>query len=261
MNKKKGIVIGVLALMVTMMVGYAIFSETITINGTATAKGDFNYEITTSKGIMEEINTDDITTINTMRRLKNTQSGTSKYPLYYDENGLKNSSITNTSNTITYGAELEYPGAIGYFTAKITNTGSIPITFDFWDEVEKETTITGDLLMNDKSRVNIDDIMKFVSGEIPENPYGLDGTDNSNIDFIKANFVKLESAFIPKSSHDVFVNELTTNKSAFPKIETGESIYLVFKVSWEDIDLKESIIGLDINGTSKIILPVKQYIN
>ncbi len=45
MNKQKGIIIGVLALMVTMMVGYAIFSETITINGTATAKGDFNIKM------------------------------------------------------------------------------------------------------------------------------------------------------------------------------------------------------------------------
>ncbi len=46
MNKQKGIVIGVLAFAVTMMVGYAIFSQNITINGTATAKGDFNISYT-----------------------------------------------------------------------------------------------------------------------------------------------------------------------------------------------------------------------
>ena len=43
-NKNK-ILIGCLALLLVMAVGYALFSETITINGTATAKGDFNMQI------------------------------------------------------------------------------------------------------------------------------------------------------------------------------------------------------------------------
>ncbi len=37
MNKKKGIIIGVLAVALVMVVGYALFSDTLTINGTATA--------------------------------------------------------------------------------------------------------------------------------------------------------------------------------------------------------------------------------
>ena len=47
MDKRKNkILIGCLALLLVMTVGYALFSETITINGTATAKGDFNIEYT-----------------------------------------------------------------------------------------------------------------------------------------------------------------------------------------------------------------------
>ncbi len=50
-NKQKGIIIGILALAVTMMVGYAIFSETIKINGTATAKGGFDITVTCAPGL------------------------------------------------------------------------------------------------------------------------------------------------------------------------------------------------------------------
>ena len=45
-EKKSKILIGCLALLLVMAVGYALFSETITINGTATAKGDFDISFT-----------------------------------------------------------------------------------------------------------------------------------------------------------------------------------------------------------------------
>ena len=42
MKKKNMIIIGVIALILAVSVGYAIFSDTLTINGSATAKGDFS---------------------------------------------------------------------------------------------------------------------------------------------------------------------------------------------------------------------------
>ena len=42
MNKKNKILVGCLALLLVLSVGYALFSDTITINGTATAKGSFD---------------------------------------------------------------------------------------------------------------------------------------------------------------------------------------------------------------------------
>ena len=42
MNNKNKILVGCLALLLVMTVGYALFSETITINGTATARGNFD---------------------------------------------------------------------------------------------------------------------------------------------------------------------------------------------------------------------------
>ncbi len=46
MNNKNKILIGCLALLLVLSVGYALFSETITINGTATAKGSFDITAT-----------------------------------------------------------------------------------------------------------------------------------------------------------------------------------------------------------------------
>ena len=48
MNKKNKILVGCLALLLVLSVGYALFSETIEINGTATAKGDFDITYTCS---------------------------------------------------------------------------------------------------------------------------------------------------------------------------------------------------------------------
>ncbi len=46
MNKKRGIIIGIFALIVTMVIGYAYFSENIEIKGTAKASGNFDLSYT-----------------------------------------------------------------------------------------------------------------------------------------------------------------------------------------------------------------------
>ena len=46
MKKKNMIIIGVIALILAVSVGYALFSDTLTINGTATAQGDFSFSVT-----------------------------------------------------------------------------------------------------------------------------------------------------------------------------------------------------------------------
>ena len=56
MNNNKKIIIGVLALLVVMTMGYALFSETVTIGGTAKADGTFDMEITEAS-VIEEVGT------------------------------------------------------------------------------------------------------------------------------------------------------------------------------------------------------------
>ena len=55
MSGKNKILIGCLALLLVLSVGYALFSETIVINGTATAKGGFELTTTCVKGLSNDI--------------------------------------------------------------------------------------------------------------------------------------------------------------------------------------------------------------
>ena len=266
MDKRKNkILVGCLSLLLVMAVGYALFSENITINGTATAKGDFAYEIATYKGVSEEINTDNLKTINVANRGKFGALGTDVYPSYSAISGVEDSFISNTKNNITFTTNFDYPEQTQYYTAKITNTGSIPITFDFWKENEEgeklnSTFLTGNLLMDDGGKVNVENVMKYVSGEIAENPYNVDGTTNGFLSIIRAQLTNYK-VLIPTTSHDEFV---LNYKTAYPKINTGESVYFIFSSylqSWECNDsMTSDVIGYDLTATTSITLPISQYI-
>ncbi len=131
MNKKRNIIIGSLALIITMMVGYAIFSDTITINGTATAKGDF--------GITAECEfvTED----------------------YAFEDGLAVEGSTGkgscnvSGKTVTTNSTYSKPTENNTYKVTLKNTGSIPAvlkTVDSSNNFDIEMKNTGDVFYIDK---------------------------------------------------------------------------------------------------------------
>lgn len=102
MKKQSIAIIGVIAFVLAVAVGYALFSETLTINGTATAKGDFDVEFTsvgtpTCSGFSGSC---EAATLGTISDDKNT--------------------LTITVN------KLQYPGAYVEIPVTVTNKGSIP---------------------------------------------------------------------------------------------------------------------------------------
>ncbi len=105
MNRNNKILVGVLAFVVAMTIGYAIFSDKITVIGTAKAKGDFSLITTCEKGLSQRIN-----------------SNSFDIP---SEGGYENDSCIVNDNEVSFHADLRYPGATRYFTIKITNTGTI----------------------------------------------------------------------------------------------------------------------------------------
>ena len=111
MNKKKGIIIGVLAVALVMVVGYALFSDTLTIGGTATAEGNFDMQIISAE-ITGEVGSTGATT-------------------------QVNSEDNNNSLTINI-PKLEYPGAYVDVTYKVKNAGSVPALYDSY-EITGET--------------------------------------------------------------------------------------------------------------------------
>ena len=102
MNKTRNkIFVGCLALLLVMVAGYALFSQNLTINGTAKAEGKFNIEFT-----------------------KATISG---------EKGSTGATATISDNgkilTITV-PKLEYPGAYVDVSYTVKNTGTIDAIFN-----------------------------------------------------------------------------------------------------------------------------------
>lgn len=102
MKKQNIAIIGVIAFVLAIAVGYALFSETITVTGTATAKGSFDVEFT-SVGTP-------------------TCSGYSK-----DCTAANLTEISADKNTLTVTVkDLQYPGAYVEIPVTVTNVGTIP---------------------------------------------------------------------------------------------------------------------------------------
>ncbi len=128
MNKNNKVLVGVLALIVAMTIGYALFSDNITITGTAKAKGDFSLKVTCSPGINSEIDAlaDDMKVFNWI-------SGDASYSdaasllAAYPENNYSNDTCVVEDNNVKFHVDLLQPGARRYFTVKVVNDGSIPI--------------------------------------------------------------------------------------------------------------------------------------
>lgn len=102
------IFVGCLALLLVMVVGYALFSQNLTISGTAKAEGNFSLTMTCTTGILDEIKDYDAD--------------------YGSESGYSNDSCTVNEDTATFYTDLAYPTARRYFTVKVVNTGTITAT-------------------------------------------------------------------------------------------------------------------------------------
>ena len=107
------IFVGCLALLLVMVAGYALFSQNLTINGTAKAQGDFSVTATCQPGMDAKI-----------KPIADNLVATGQAD-FIDENGYYDDSCTVKGDTITYNVKFKYPGAIRYFTLKVKNQGNI----------------------------------------------------------------------------------------------------------------------------------------
>ena len=254
MNKKKGIIIGAVLFILAVAVGYAIFSDTLTINGTATAKGEFAFEITTQKEVSEDVKSSN------MYAVLNNYGSTGDVDLANTVSSNVNSSITNTSNTVTYSANLTQPGQKQYFTVKVTNTGSIPIILDIYYDINIDTSIAGNLLMDDGNTFDVTKLKDATIGG--DNPYGFTAGDYVTADLLKLNLVNLQDVYVSKNIYDELDEAFNDSQEAAPKLDTGESAYLVFSSYWkEDCNFNAHVVGIDVTAKSTIDIPIKQYTN
>ena len=99
-KKKNSLLVVLFVLLIAISVGYAAFAQTLFINGTASANGNFKLKFTEAE-IAPNVGAEDSTV-----------------------------TIQSGGDSLNIDMQLEYPGAGGVVTATITNTGSIPAILD-----------------------------------------------------------------------------------------------------------------------------------
>ncbi len=107
MKKQSIAIIAVVAFVLAVAVGYALFSDRLTISGTATAQGNFDVNFTNAT--------------------VSTQVGST---------GATATISPDNANQLTINVpKLEYPGAYAEIDVTVTNQGSIPAVLESIDEV------------------------------------------------------------------------------------------------------------------------------
>ena len=103
MKKQSIAIIGVIAFVLAVAVGYALFSETLTVTGTAKAKGSFDYEFTK------------VGDIDSVGYTKQTTDPAHELTV-----------ISDDKNTLTITVnKLDYPGSYVEIPVTVTNVGTI----------------------------------------------------------------------------------------------------------------------------------------
>ena len=191
------IFVGCLTLLLVMVAGYALFSQNLTINGTAKAQGEFSLTTTCTPGILDEI--------------KNYDAG------YASQSGYSNDSCSIANDTVTFHTDLAYPTARRYFTIKVKNTGSVTAIF-------KEVGDTDVELCND---TNGNDIFDADECSTEKNSLTLDDRilhyKVPNIDSIIGIEDKKGNLFLGEKMNDF---TWTDDNGVYLKLEPGESAYL-----------------------------------
>ena len=208
MNKGNKILLAVLAFVLVCVVGYALFSESITITGSATASGDWGITATCQPGIPSLIGSaaDDL--------------------LYYKEGGFSGDTCNVTDGTkVKFNTNLLYPSAARHFTVKFTNTGNVNATIDMSGNGDLFETV---IFKNESSEVC----------EINSSNEKVNCSDRLTYDTGSSNFIKDSILGFSDASGKFYsldeVDEFINSDTGVVALESGESIYIALTIYWND---------------------------
>lgn len=133
MKKQNIAIIAVIALVLAVSVGYALFSQTLTITGTATAGASFDVEFTK----IGDITSDGYTDVNAVTD-EDAQAKKDRVAKISTSEGAA-AGVKNDLLTITVN-KLSYPGAYIEIPVEVTNKGSIPVILESIKETNLNTS-------------------------------------------------------------------------------------------------------------------------
>ena len=215
MNKGNKLLLGILAFIVVCVVGYALFSETITVTGTATASGDWSITTTCTNGdkynmILSEFK-------------------------YMKEGGYVDKQCSISGNKITISSELKYPSARRVYTVELKNTGSIDAVLKFDKPVSVDAY---------PSAINITDAEIKLYNKSNNNLYKTYTEADTDADLGDYGFIHPATAYIIiRDENGTFYTDdesfiannrlyKDSEKNNYLKIEPNDSIILYFVAEW-----------------------------
>ncbi len=218
MKKSNKLLIIILTCIVTLMMGYALFSENITVTGTATAKGNFDIEVTCTKGVPSNLQG----ALNAALDIDGIYTANFGYPK--TENGYTNDTCTVNGNNISYSANLLYPGALRYFIVKTKNIGTISAKLDSLEYLNGGEKIKNETCIYNKSDNTLVSCNDYYTSHI-----ALDSI--SGFKYIIG--IETASGQLYTMENDEFWEH--SEDGMYFYIDSNESMYFVYGLSWNEL--------------------------
>lgn len=242
MNKRKNkIFIACLSFLVVLSIGYAAFSENITVSGSSKSQATFNITTTCTKGLPSNIQT---------------KLGLSDLELLTLNRGYSSDTCSVSGNNVTIGATFEYPTASRLFTIKMTNNSTMDAMLKLNTEDDPEYAFLSQAK-----------IVATTSGDSYTYTYGV---EESGVDVFAlaeriwlSNKLLIEETYVEDSngnlSQDIFDPVYEDADGVYIKLKKGYSIYFVIMTKWEGEHYDSNYDDYSITSTAEFVFPFVQY--
>lgn len=218
MNKNNKLLIGMLTFVVVCVVGYALFSENITVTGSATASGDWSITASCSDTIPAEVLSD------------YGKSGRK-------QGGYEKDSCLVSGNRVTTSTTLLYPTAKKIYQVEYKNTGSVNAVFKMGPDA---ATVLQDASMQPGALDMKLSLYNKKTNAIYKTYTGEDDFEEPGYNY---GYVYVDKVYI-KSTSGSYLNtktEILGNKSLYKdadgnyylQIKPGESIVFILSETWD----------------------------
>lgn len=242
MDKRKNkIFIVCLSLLVVLSIGYAAFSENISISGTSKSQASFNITTTCTKGLPSNIQA---------------ATGLSDLELLTLNRGYSNETCSVSGNNVTIKTDFDYPTASRMYTIKMTNNSTIDAMLKLNTDDDPDyaflsqaqivaTTSTGSYTYTYGVKENGTDVFALAemlwlrNNVLIELTYVQDSNGNLSQDFLDPVYEDANGVYI--------------------RLKKGYSIYFVIMTKWEGKYYDKNYDDYSITATSTYSFPFVQY--
>ena len=212
MTKNNKILLGILAFIVSITVGYAVFTQTVTVSGTATANGTF--QITTSC----------VTGWSSNYLISSGEANTLE-KRNEDQQYYKNDVCNVSGNKVTMTTELTQPGASRMFTIEFKNTGTISAVIEVFNSIY---TVNQTVKLYNRANGTLFDTLNITEGmhhnEKINKDYGY---------FAPAGLFIYDENIEYLDDDECFLED-NTDRYPYVKLDPGHTLGVIFGALWEE---------------------------